>query len=186
VLDRVLRAWRGPTLIDADALTRFENDSSRLAAALGGRPAILTPHVVEFSRVAAVARDAVEPQRFEIGAELAKRVGATVLLKGVPTVVTSPAGERLVSATGTPTLGAGGSGDILSGIAGTLLAQIGDPLVAAGLAAFAHGRAAERVVTVGGTRGATLDDVVGELRGVWDFEAEPLRYPVLAELPAVR
>jgi NAD(P)H-hydrate epimerase len=185
VLDRVLRAWRGPTLIDADALTRFENDSSGLAAALGGRPAILTPHVVEFSRVAAVARDAVEPQRFEIGAELAKRVGATVLLKGVPTVVTSPAGERFVSATGTPTLGAGGSGDILSGIAGTLLAQIGDPLVAAGLAAFAHGRAAERVVTIGGTRGATLDDVVGELRGVWDFEAEPLRYPVVAELPAV-
>jgi hypothetical protein len=53
------------------------------------------------------------------------------------------------------------------------------------LAAFVHGRAAERVPSVNGARGITLDDIVGELRNVWDFDTTPTRYPVLAELPAI-
>jgi hypothetical protein len=53
------------------------------------------------------------------------------------------------------------------------------------LAAFVHGRAAERVPSVYGARGITLDDIVGELRNVWDFDTTPTRYPVLAELPAI-
>ena len=61
--------------------------------------------------------------------EIAALLHATVLLKGVPTVITSPDGQTLVSASGTPALATAGSGDLLSGIAGTLLAQIGDPFV---------------------------------------------------------
>ena len=185
LLERVLRVWRGPVLLDADALTLFEGQADRLAALLAGRPALLTPHVVEFGRLAGMSAGQVLANRFDVGASLAKQVGATVLLKGVPTVITAPNGERLVSATGTPALGTGGSGDVLSGIAGTLLAQTGDPLVAGALGAFAHGRAAERVPVIGGSRGISLDDIVAELRHVWQFDAEPPRYPVLAELPAV-
>ena len=58
-------------------------------------------------------------------------------------------------------------------VAGTLLAQTGDPFVAGALGAFVHGRAAERVVTAGGARGISLDDVVRELRHAWDFSAAP-------------
>ena len=110
-----------------------------------------------------------------------------VLLKGVPTIVTSPDGQRLVSASGTPALAVAGSGDVLSGIAGTLLAQLRDPFAAAAVAAWIHGRAAERLPSAdaGGTRGSTLDDVVAELRDAWTFDTRPSRYPVLAELPAV-
>ncbi len=182
-LERVLKNWHGPTLLDADALTLFEHRADELASLLGGRPALITPHVVEFARVSGVAREDVEPGRYDIATPLAQQLAATVLLKGVPTVITSPAGDRLVSATGTPALGTGGSGDVLSGIAGTLLAQIGDPLVAGALGAFAHGRAAERTPSVAGTRGTSLDDVVASLRGVWDLSATPYRYPVLAEIP---
>jgi ADP-dependent NAD(P)H-hydrate dehydratase / NAD(P)H-hydrate epimerase len=185
VLDRILRVWRGPVLVDADALTRFTGEGERLAQLLVGRAAIVTPHVVEFSRISGIAREEVELRRFDVGAELARRLNATVLVKGVPTVISSPTGERLVSATGTPALGTGGSGDVLSGVVGTLLAQTGDAFTAGALGAFAHGRAAERIVTIGGTRGTTLDDVIAELRGVWAFDVQPLRYPVLAELPAL-
>lgn len=185
VLERVLRVWRGPVLLDADALTLFENRADQLAALLAGRRALITPHVVEFGRLANMKADDVLAERFDVAQPLAKHLGAVVLLKGVPTVITSPAGECLVSATGTPALGTGGSGDVLSGIAGTLLAQTDDPFIAGALGAYAHGRAAERVPVVSGSRGISLEDVVNELRNVWDFDASPLRYPVLAELPAI-
>jgi NAD(P)H-hydrate repair Nnr-like enzyme with NAD(P)H-hydrate dehydratase domain len=84
-------------------------------------------------------------QRFDVGGAVSTRLGATVLLKGVPTVVFGPKGTRLVSATGTPLLATGGSGDVLSGIVGTLLAQLGDATTAAAIGAWIHGRAAERV-----------------------------------------
>ncbi|HEY4304354.1 MAG TPA: NAD(P)H-hydrate dehydratase [Gemmatimonadaceae bacterium] len=185
LLDRVLRIWKGPTLLDADAITVFENDADRLAALLAGRPALLTPHPAEFARISGLSMDEVHAKRFDVAAPLAAKLGAAILVKGVPTIITSPSGERLVSATGTPALATAGSGDVLSGVAGTLLAQTGDPFIAGALGAFVHGRAAERVVTSGGTRGIVLEDVVKELRHVWDFSGAPSRYPVLAELPAI-
>ena len=187
LLDRVLRVWRGPLLLDADAITLFAGREDELRDLLASRPALLTPHVLELSRLAGTTAADVLDRRFEIGREVAQRIGATVLLKGVPTIISSPNGERFVSATGTPALATGGSGDVLSGIAGTLLAQTGDPLRAGAAGAWVHGRAAERVPSssAGAIRGITLDDVVAELRGGWSFETRPSRYPVLAELPAI-
>jgi len=185
LLERVLRVWHGPTLLDADAITLFENASDRLAELLAGRPALLTPHPAEFGRIAGTSVEDVLANRFAIAAPLAAKLGATILLKGVPTIVTSKDGERLISASGTPALATAGSGDVLSGVAGTLLAQTEDPFIAGALGAFVHGRAAERVVTSSGARGIALEDVVKELRHVWDFDRTASRYPVLAELPAV-
>ena len=187
VLERVLRRWRGPTVLDADALTLFEGRAADLAALLDRRPALITPHPAEFGRLSGLAVDAVLGARFEVGGQIAELLNATVLLKGVPTVITSPARQTLISATGTPALATAGSGDVLSGIAGTLLAQLGDPFVAAATAAWVHGRAAERVPMGSGTgvRGISLDDVVNELRDSWTFDARPSRYPVLVELPDV-
>lgn len=186
LLDRVLRRWMGPTLLDADGITLFEKRSADLAGLLAQRPALLTPHPAEFARLAGSTVDDVLAARFDAATSLASHLGAAILLKGVPTIITSSDGRRLVSAAGTPVLATGGSGDVLSGIAGTLLAQTGDAFVAGAAAAWVHGRAAERVPqTPGDIRGLTLDDVVNELRGGWTFDRHPARYPVLAELPAL-
>ena len=191
LVDRVLSAWNGPVLLDADALNVFDGDVAALARASRGRPVLLTPHPVEFARLAGTDVTHVLNCRYDIGRELARDTGATVLLKGLPTVVTSPDGSSLVSAAGTPILAAAGSGDVLSGIAGTLLAQIGDALSAGAAAAWIHGRAAELVAHEGATgrsspvRGATLDDVIAALASAWPNEVRPTRYPVLLELPAV-
>ena len=188
----VLEAWRGPVLLDADAINVFEGVIEELGRLLDGasRQALLTPHPMEFARLARLNVHDVLARRFEVGGELARQIGATVLLKGVPTVISSPTGHPLVSATGTPTLGTAGSGDILAGVAGTLLAQTGDAHAAAAAAAWVHGRAAERAAG-GGTdetprvRGITLADVLGALPLGWAFDTRPPRYPVLAELPRV-
>jgi NAD(P)H-hydrate epimerase len=190
LVELILRSWRGPAVVDADALNVFSGDADALARLLEDRPALLTPHPAEFARLAEMEIDEVLASRFEVGRTLAKRCHATVLLKGVPTIVTSRGGEQLVSASGSPVLATAGSGDLLTGIAATLLAQIGDPLVAGAAAAWAHGRAAELAQgapNVGHrpTRGVTLDDVLSALPGVWQIDARPARYPVLTELPAV-
>jgi NAD(P)H-hydrate epimerase len=186
LLELVLSTWKGPIVLDADAITLFEGRIDELATHLGGRFAVLTPHPVEFARLAGMEPRDVLDQRFDVGRPVAARLGATVLLKGVPTVIFGADGTRLVSATGTPLLATGGSGDVLSGIVGTLLAQLDEPTTAAAIGAWIHGRAAERVPTSGdGVRGPSLDDVLTELRDGWSLDARPTRYPVLTELPAI-
>jgi NAD(P)H-hydrate epimerase len=203
LVDRVLAQWRGPILLDADALNVFDGDVDALARGLGTRQALITPHPAEFARLAGTDIARVLAGRFEIGATTAARLGATVLLKGVPTIVTAPNGECLVSASGTPVLAAAGSGDILSGIAGTLLAQTEQALVAGAAGAWIHGRAAElasepiqqsallsarSMVPIrrqAGIRGLTLENVLDSLPLGWPRSAPPSRYPVLLELPAV-
>ncbi len=190
-MEQWLRRWAGPVVLDADALNAFAGDEAALGDLLDGRPAIVTPHPLEFARLIGVDVDTVLAERFEIGARLARALHAVVLLKGVPTVITAPDGDACVSASGTPVLGAAGSGDVLAGIAVTLLAQTGDPFAAAGCAAWVHGRAGE-IANAGRTvRGVTLDDVVSALALAWPTAPPPLASPhqglapVLAILPRV-
>jgi NAD(P)H-hydrate epimerase len=190
LVERVLLAWNGPVVVDADALNDFEGDSASLAKLLRGKPAIITPHPAEMGRL--ISRDTTEIMnaRFEVGAALAREIGGAVLLKGVPTVVFAPTGERLVSAAGTAALATGGSGDVLTGIIGTLLAQLAsrgaEPRLSvaeiAALGAFVHGRAAE---LCGPVRGTTLEDILLALTEAWNEDTEPFAHPLLTCIPSV-
>jgi len=182
LVEKILDDSRLPVLLDADALNVFEGDLKSFAASLTARPALITPHVAEFARLAGAKIGEVIANRFDIGGELACTLGATVLLKGSPTVIFAPSGERFVVARGTAALGTGGSGDLLAGIAGTLLAQTADPVMSACCAAWVHGRAAELCEYV---RGTSLEDVLYALPRAWN-EVEPVTAPpVLARIPAV-
>ncbi len=185
-VESAARRFSGPLLLDADALAAFDGDLDGLRAlvGLGGRKVLITPHIVEMARLTGQSSEAVLERRFEIGAEVARKTGVTVLLKGVPTIISSPDGSQLVVATGTPALATGGSGDLLSGIAGTMLAQMeAAPRAAASIAAWIHGRAAE--LAGPRVRGTTLEDVLETLPNAWMIDATPPRYPIIAELPAV-
>jgi NAD(P)H-hydrate epimerase len=184
-LDAALAHWTGPTVLDADAITMFEGALPELARALNGRPALLTPHVSEFARLAGTTVDDVQANRFEIARDAARILGATILLKGVPTVITAPNGRTMVSATGTPVLAAAGSGDVLGGIAVTLLAQTGDAFASGAAAAWIHGRAAEIAQSSRGVRGTTISDVVNALPSAWTLSSRPFAAPALARLPDV-
>jgi NAD(P)H-hydrate epimerase len=183
-VEQLLRVWLGPVLLDADALNVFEGDAASLSALIGQRTAVITPHPVEFSRLSGVATDDVVRNAFDVGRDLAKTLGAVVLLKGVPTVLVGPEGTSLVSSSGTPVLATGGSGDALAGIAGTLMAQMQDPLEAAACAAWIHGRAGE-IAGARGVRGATIEDVIDALDDVWIEQSPAPRPPVLGEFPAI-
>ena len=183
VVDAVLGNFEGPVVIDADAINAFNADVNGLARLIQRRPTVLTPHPMEFARLAGVAVDDVLARRFDIGASVARHTGAVVLLKGQPTIITGARGERLVSASGTPLLAAAGSGDLLTGMVATLLAQTGDAMSAAACAAYVHGRAAWLAQRGRSIRGLSLDDVMAMLPRAWSPRTGPSRYPVLFELP---
>ena len=127
-----------PVVVDADGLGALGDDAAEVIKRRTA-PTVLTPHEGEFEKLAGAKPGA---DRFAAVRELARRTGATVLLKGSTTIVSSPAGELLVSTSGSPRLATAGTGDVLSGVVGGLLAAGLDGLKAAAFAAHVHGRAA--------------------------------------------
>ncbi len=140
-------------VVDADGLSvaGSADELSRLADRRTA-PLVLTPHDGEYARLAG-ARPG--PDRVAAARDLARRVRATVLLKGSPTVVAEPGGSALLVSSGSARLSTAGSGDVLSGVIGAFLARGLEPLQAAGLAAHVHGRAA----AVGGGEGLLAGDL---------------------------
>jgi len=169
VLETIMTQCPKPLLIDADGLNGL--------AALGQshfqlKPAtVLTPHPGEMKRLwKAWFREALPAKRETQAETLAQRTQAIVILKGSATVVTD--GTRTyVNDTGNPGLATGGCGDVLSGSIGALLAlgtkEKGfNPLDAAILGVWAHGKAADVAVEKFGQVGLTaadLPEVIGKV-----------------------
>lgn len=186
VLEFALSRFRSlPAVIDADALTLLAQ--SPVAGIGAEREMVLTPHAGEFARL----RGAPTPTSWESRADavcaFAAHTGATIVLKGTPTLVAAPNGQPpTVVPRGTAVLATGGSGDMLTGIIGTLLAQGIPAEQAAIVGATVHGIAAEHATEHNnGVRGVTLDDVLEHMPNAWRSVAQPATFPpgVVVNLP---
>ena len=146
--EQVLAAG-GPVVLDADALTLFEEEPDALFGQLHER-VVLTPHEGEFARLFGDSgNDKLTRTR-----EAAGRAGATVLLKGPDTVIASPGSVPVISTHAAPWLATAGSGDCLAGLIGALLARGLGARDAACAGAWLHGEAGRRAGP-----GASADDL---------------------------
>lgn len=133
---RDILAGGTPVVIDAGALD--------LAA--GARaPFVVTPHAGEFARLQERLRVPAEGgDRAEAAAQVAVKLGGTVLLKGARTLIAAADGSVRAVEAGTGWLATAGTGDVLAGVLGAVLAA--NPTAAlpeaAAAGAWLHGHAA--------------------------------------------
>lgn len=142
-------------VLDADALTAFQDDPAELFDALH-HTCVLTPHGGEFARlfpdIAAElnATPTKGPAYSKVDATraAAKLAGSVVLFKGPDTVIASPDGRCGLNSAAygraAPWLATAGSGDVLAGIITGLMARGLTAHAAAEAAAWLHVEAARK------------------------------------------
>ncbi|MGB3542896.1 NAD(P)H-hydrate dehydratase, partial [Rubrivirga sp.] len=175
VVRRLVPMIEAPVVLDADGLTAFSPQFGGSPAAFADRrgPLALTPHLGEVrrlleSRQAGAANDVFDPEdRPRAAADLARRWGATVVLKGMPSVVGLEGGEAgaahgraIIGPPGEPALATAGSGDTLAGTIASLLAQGGTALEAAVCGLHLGSRAARIWADEHGGAGLIASDIV--------------------------
>jgi NAD(P)H-hydrate epimerase len=127
-----------PMVVDADALKAIAGHEKELR----GADIVFTPHAGEFLHLTGERPKADLEQRAEQVRIWAKRLNATILLKGHIDLVSD--GVRIKrNATGNEAMAVGGTGDVLTGITGTLLAKGMVPFDAARVAAYLNGKAGD-------------------------------------------
>jgi ADP-dependent NAD(P)H-hydrate dehydratase / NAD(P)H-hydrate epimerase len=171
-------------VLDADALIAFGGATAELAKLSREHQLVLTPHPGEFRTLFPELASMRELDPWGASEQAARQSGATVLLKGVPTVVASEISPLLTVLAGNPGLATGGSGDVLSGLIGTALAQKVEPHVAAAWGAQVLGRAADLAARRHTARALRPMDVVQALPDLWR-EWEVLRTAPPASRPPV-
>lgn len=163
LLSCVMSSWKGPLVIDADALNLLAEDRSLI----GELPlsAVITPHPAEMSRLSALFEDGPwsvhETAANPVGAALrcSEALGCVTVLKGARTVITDSL-QTWLNLNGNDGMACGGSGDVLTGIIGGLLAQGTDAEEAARAGVLLHARAGDLASSGLGRRGMKAGDLI--------------------------
>jgi len=150
IVSRLLSGSRGRFVLDADALSILAQWYGRTDGydPAQGQELVLTPHEGEAAKLLGWTKERITEDRMRAAKEIVDRYGATVVLKGVNTLVLSSDGQRsYVNHTGNPFMALGGMGDLLAGALGARWAYLkGDPFLAAASTVWMHGAASDAVV----------------------------------------
>ncbi len=142
LLKRLMHDVKVPLVIDADGLNSIAGTDFKGK----GLHTILTPHPGEMARLIADAdgNPGDVSDRLTVARSFAKERNLVLVLKGHRTLIAFPDGRVWINDSGTPAMGTGGTGDILTGMISGLVAQHPTEIPTAIRAAvWLHGRAGE-------------------------------------------
>ena len=155
---RLLKKLSIPAVIDADGLNNLAGEEALLKNAKADL--ILTPHPGEFARLSGLTIADILKNRVERVKEKAQEWGCTIVLKGAPSVVGTPAGEIFINSTGNPGMATAGVGDVLTGTIAGLWVQGMTPGDAALAGIFLHGLAGDMARAEKGELGSLAGDLL--------------------------
>ena len=170
VLMTVLCEWKGPAVLDADALNLLAMMNPEERKALSPLT-VITPHPGEMSRLSVFFKEgsqsvdeiASDPVRAaKAGCEA---FGCITVMKGARTVI-ADSQQVWLNLYGNDGMAAGGSGDVLTGIIGSLLAQGAEPADAAKAGVLLHALAGDAAAAGSGKRSMKAGDLVTFLPNV--------------------
>jgi len=138
----LLERWEKPLILDADGINNLADYGDYSVLKNRKVPAILTPHIGEFSRLTKREAKFITENQIDVALEFATEYNCYLVLKGARTVIATPKGRAFVSLRGTPAMAKGGVGDVLAGILGALVGKM-EIEEALKLGVFLHGLAGE-------------------------------------------
>ncbi len=161
----LLSSEGGPLILDADAINALASikDAGREAIKNAKREVVITPHPLEFARLAGEDVANVQRHRLEYSENFSKEHSCIVALKGAGTVITD--GDVVyINGLGTSALAKAGSGDVLAGFIGAFIAQNKISSVnATALAVYYHAKAGESLAEEFSSYGVTPSDLPKEV-----------------------
>jgi NAD(P)H-hydrate epimerase len=154
---RAVAEFAQPMVVDADALNALAGSDWSGA----GKLRVLTPHPGEMARLCGKTIAEIGADRLAAARGLATERQVTVVLKGERTLIAFPDGRVWINPTGTPAMGTGGTGDILTGFVSGLLAQFRtQPDLAVAAAVYLHGLSGELGAAALGEKCLTATDLL--------------------------
>ena len=120
-VEYILKNYDRSVIIDADALNSVAEYGLSVFKNKRGT-VVLTPHLLEFSRLCGKDRESILENPIKHAVEFAREWGVILLLKGPSTVITDGK-DVYISDSGCAGMATAGSGDVLSGILAALLAR---------------------------------------------------------------
>jgi NAD(P)H-hydrate epimerase len=155
MVSSLMEAIEQPMVLDADALV----DIAKVTIA--PRVRVLTPHPGEMARLTGKTIAEVQGDRIGVARAFAESHWLTVVLKGQRTIVAFPDGRVWINPTGTPAMGTGGTGDVLTGMIAGFLAQFPlHPDEAVAAAVYLHGLAGQIGARARGERCLIASDLL--------------------------
>ena len=160
ILYYVLENYKGPVVIDADALTLICSNLQLL-----NLKHIVTPHPGEFARLQGKEYDPLK--REDQAVAFVKNNQVNLVLKGAPTIVVASNEPLMINTTGNDGMATAGSGDVLTGLIASLCAQGYAPYQAACIGVYLHGLAGDIAIQTQSKASLVASDLIkhlGELR----------------------
>jgi NAD(P)H-hydrate epimerase len=163
---KVAADFEQPMVLDADALVAL---SSEPRPSGSGCTRVLTPHPGEMSRLTGKTTAEVQADRIGTARTFATERGVTLVLKGQRTLLAFRDGRVWINPTGTPAMGTGGTGDILTGLIAGFLAQFPQkPDEAVAAAVYLHGLAGQIGARALGEKCLIATDILHYLPGAME------------------
>ena len=161
VVTSVLENSEVPIVLDADGINSMCESIDIIKNAKA--KVIITPHPGEAARLLGCTAKEVQADRIGACRDLVELPGATVVLKGSRTVISSNGEYFYINTTGNSGLATAGSGDVLAGIIVSLICQKINPDLSAVMGTFIHGYAGDIATEKYSKMGMTAQKIIAEL-----------------------